>query len=399
MRKLIVLLGLVLLVASVNAAVLEEFSLKAHGLSDLVVEGENKEACLDFVFFKEMPLEKAGEYVFFSVNAEFQPTTEGKASISVSLNDSVVAELAPEDFENGWARVLFQRNNLVDGNNSVIACAKTSKAITKVVLKNDSLLGTYKSPDFSQANAFQQVPSNYFPLEGETIDVSVRLKNYGSEKTHARMMWRKEGIVRPELELIEGDTSKEGDIEPGQELVMDYKIKLNQALKLDLPSAIAYYVNVFGEEKIIESDRPTLDVLKPNIDLQGFFLVDESIIYDKKEASVLLAVHNNGSRARDVKLTVLAPEGISTEGMPNEIALIEEKETKYLQLNLIAEKLGEYRLDCLLELPDFNKSFSCQEKVIEFKEKGVSSEIGIAGIVVIVGVLLYLYAYSASRKT
>jgi len=398
MKKLLAFICFMSLIAFVNAVVLEEFSLGSHGFNDLVVEGEGKESCLEFVFFKENPLAKADEFVFFSANAEFQPAQEGEASIKVSVNGSNAAELLPEDFTTGWARILLQRTRLVDGNNLVVACARTGKTITKIVLKKDSLIGSYKSPDFSQETAFRQTPSNYSPLEGETIEVIVSLKNYGSEATNARVYWRKEGIVFPELELIEGDTQKEGIVEPGKTLEMKYKLKLKKALKLDLPKAIAYYANVFGEEKKLESNQPTLEVMLPNIDLKGFFLTDESIVYDGKQANILLAIHNNGSRVKDIKLSVMTPQGIALEGMPNEIALLEEKETKYLPINLTASDFGSYELGCLLELTDYTKVFPCQKKTIEFKEKTVDPEIGLAGIIVIIGVLLYLYAYSASKK-
>ncbi|MBI5884648.1 hypothetical protein HZB89_00965, partial [archaeon] len=99
----------------------------------------------------------------------------------------------------------------------------------------DSLLGTYKSPDFSQPGAFQNIPSTYNPLEKETITVTVRLKNYGSETASARLQWRQKNIDFPEVELIDGNTEMQGFIAPGQELVMRYREKLNKALKLDLP--------------------------------------------------------------------------------------------------------------------------------------------------------------------
>ncbi|MBI5884896.1 hypothetical protein HZB89_02240, partial [archaeon] len=91
---------------AVNSSVIEEFSLKAHGISGLAVEGIEKEECLEFEFIKETPSLQPEEFVFFSVNAGFEPVQEGDASIKVIVNGVQAKELKPEDFRKNWARVL-----------------------------------------------------------------------------------------------------------------------------------------------------------------------------------------------------------------------------------------------------------------------------------------------------
>ncbi|MBI5884647.1 hypothetical protein HZB89_00960 [archaeon] len=150
---------------------------------------------------------------------------------------------------------------------------------------------------------------------------------------------------------------------------------------------------------MILSSQPTLQVTPLNISLKGIFVIDSLPAAGAMEATAMLSIHNDGAKAENARISIELPdEGLSTESIQQELASIDAGETKYLPLNLKADRLGSYRLNCIIELPDYNKKFSCQENRIEFSEQSLPIEAGIGAAVLIIGVIVYLYIYSWSRK-
>jgi hypothetical protein len=211
------------------ATTVEEKTFKQMVYDDFIVSGKNTEKCEDIAFIKT----NDENYTILSLHAEFLPSAKGKiASITVYLNDANAAltTLQPSNFLNDWARVFLPKGQLKE-KNKLKLCAKTSDVVVEVRILSDSKIGTYKTADFSEENAFTKTVSNTTPQIGEEIKVSVKLHNYGNEESFVTIRHFPPNAEMPEIEITHGDTEKSGWIAPGNEMLMEYYIKPKIAVR------------------------------------------------------------------------------------------------------------------------------------------------------------------------
>lgn len=376
MNKRIALLYVFLLVQAIAFAQ-SESSLKEFGYASLEAKGIGAEKCTDFVFSIEDP---GIEYFpIISIKAGFFPQAIGEAGISLSLNNKFLERLGVEDFKcrvgECWARVEIDRNELAK-ENSLKACIKTGRTITRIVLSNESLIGYYKKPIFKQEEFKKCIlletgkcVESYEASLGEDLNIIVSLVNSGTALSVVDLNNRKElaGTRASRKEI--GQTHFEGVIKPGETKTLSYTIRIEKAVPMTLPPAIASYKNAFGEDSQISSN---LVFIYPKSQPEINCVIGiESIDHSLKEARLTLTVFNKETvELSNIKIRLLPGKGLELVEGSNETVLpsLEPKQAKSINVRVKASEQGEFSIGCTLSAEGLEEK-ECTQITISFKEE------------------------------
>jgi hypothetical protein len=395
-RLLFLVLLFFLLLPVVFSLSLEERSFKDMGYEDMIVEESTKEECMKMVFSKETALNQEGHYTILSLHVLFFPTTNGGAQVKVFLNDlPVVKVLSPEDFLNDWARVVLPRKGLKEKNNLML-CLRTSETISRIELRNDSMIGTYLSPDFSGKDSFVKEIISRHPRVGKELEVRVLLYNKGSKESKYKIIARDPSLDRPEIPVLEGKTIDEGVIKAGETIELVYKVRPSIVGGIVFPNAVAFVENAFGEEVRLESNYPETRVYALDHKLKPIVLSEKGIIEPKEKTSVVLLVKNDGiSPQFEVSVELLAEKGLEVEGsLGNQIKNINPSEIKRFQFKVSSLKEGTYKIGCSLSYLDQNiEEVKCNPIELVVRKKSIEPQILAGLVMLLIGFAIYLYIY------
>ena len=386
-----------LLLPGAFSETLFERSFGEMGYEAMLVEGVQKRQCQEISFvFPEVGVE-GEKYEIASIGLEYGPVSEGKAEVDVSLNRELIAELSLEDFkcsgQRCWERISLPKALLEKGENSLETCLKTGNSVTSMKLLNGSMVGIYKTADFSGEEAFRIEAEKTRLVRGEKTRITILLHNQGSGSALARIEY-----ARPVAEdknafwVVEGDAYFDGIVEPGQTVEISYVVKPRFPTQMTLPPAIVYYENGFGEIEQKFGNLVVLRVREPDRKIEAFIVKKEEQALVGQNIDLQLAVKNVGNDPL-YELTV------EVEGEPiaaqtgSEISELGPKETVYLPLAASSQEAGKFSVGCTITYHDLDLSeASCKNSFVEFKEPEVSYTlyIALAFVAIAAGVYIFL---------
>jgi len=398
MKKTILsaILFLAFILGAADALVLSEQSFEKIGYKDtFIVSGVQKEGCTQIVFYQtNLPAE--GQFVVLSVHAEFKPLPQQPAAISVYLNDenNALKEVKATEFISGWSRIVLPTEKVKESNTLKI-CAKTSNATIEIDVLPDSMIGTYLMPYFPEGSFTKDVSVRHPKLRDE-INVTVKLKNYGSEKAYdVEIKQKKPEIDREDVKAITGATEWTGELGPGEEAKLEFTVRITNPNTRLLPAAQATFTNVFKEQETIYSNYPEIVPIEPNT-LEPVILLSNPINLLGDNSEIILAVKNNGSNPLynvSAKL-IPAPELFVQGDLERNIDAIQPDQTIYFKFNATANTRGKFPLNCLASFTDINAyAFNCDEINIEYRSPEANLGLSVGIIMLIIGIFFYAYIY------
>lgn len=395
LKKLFFAVAILLLAQFCAAAVLNEKKLSESGYSNFIVRGADQNACTEIAFAKDLNQNVPGNYAVFSLHAEFLPVIAEKANATIFLNENTAAlETAKAtDFENAWFRFVLPNEKLKE-QNTLKLCLQTSNTATESRMLSDSMIGTYKMPEFKAENFIKTV-DNDAPLVGEEFEITIKLTNTGSEATDINILHMKPEVENNYVQILRGQSTYFNIIKPGETITLKYFAKARKASVMSLPGAVAYYPNIFGERKKIVSNYPIITVAEPEVKVKALFLLKEAMKKVSETTSAQIAVKNEGQNTLyNIAVYLQLPEGIilTNGNIAENIVSLKPKETKFFDLNISSASAGEFELGCKLAYLDYNVTeTNCENAKISFEEKTIPAEIIFAGIIVLGSLLVYAF--------
>ncbi len=401
MRKLFGLLVFLVLAPLASGETLKERNFTDLGYEGFGVKGASQESCRQIIFSMDLGPAEESHYTYLSLHANFFPTSTGTASISVYLNggEEAVEELAAKDFKEGWARARLQNAELKEKNELTI-CMKTSSSTTKIMVREDSKIGTYLAPFFGK-NDFTKNTAEWRVTTGNPVKVEVILRNSGSEESPYKIFAQNPSRERPDITILEGKTRDEGILGAGKEVRLEYFIRVDEEGTRGLPNAIAEVENVFGEKISLESNYPEIVVQGFGQKLKPIVLLEKGKIKTLEKVSATILVKNEGPGPQyNVKLKIRESGGLNIAGEKKEtIEVIGAKESFGKEFTFSAARPGKYSLSCSLDYLDQNAStVQCSPVEIIVEEPGIGAGILIGVVMLLIGLGIYSYLYFSTRE-
>lgn len=360
---------------------------------------------------------KDGEYFIISLHAEFLPAKDSEALIGIYLNNEHLEDYYAEDFDNDWARITVDKNLLTREKNTLEACIAPTKTSLRIVLHNDSLLGTYLQPDFTGNLSFTKSLSKTEIFPGDETEVAITLKNYGSLDSEISISHSSGDMDTsfPYIKIVKGELNKNATIEkcksyddagkcsePGT-VELKYTMKSEKAIDMLLFPATATYTNIFGERITIKSNRIPLRVKKPELMLKAGLYSENNEMTIGKEKEITFRIENKSKYA-----VYTLKAGISTNnqkcGESKCISGIQASEStidavqiaaggKFEKtITITADRAGKNTVSCTLFAEDYNnEEIACSSLEIIVKEEDNMAWLAAGGIMAATGIAVYIY--------
>jgi len=381
MKKIAFLL-VILLAGFACAETIKEETFASMGYGEeLVVEGANKTECKEIVFYDEFNQE---EFMIISIHSIFVPKIKGDANIEVYLNEKKISVIEPpKEYE----RIIVQKKDLEEKNTLKI-CAFTSDSITKITVKNDSMIGNYKTAFFPEGSFKKEVVSKELVL-GKEIQIKTSLKNFGNETAYVEIT---DGDAdREDIKLIKGNSAFKGEIAPGEEKVLEFTYRLKYEGTGVLPNAKAVYLNEFGEEEKIETEYPEIKVQALDEKaLEPVIMLKKQVNSVEEKSEIEIVIINNSLKAiYSAELKVFSSELGFEEKKVFEV--IQSKEIVYFKTAVDSSEAGEFELECELDFE--GKKTECTKTIIIFEEDTIDRKVIVGAVLVAIGIIVYLYLY------
>lgn len=402
--KLLMLIALILFGYITMASPLEEFSFKEQGYQDFYINGSDEFDCkkYDFVYENDM---NYGLYPIFSLNVDFFPQEAKEANVTVYFNDDeILAELTAEDFRGGISRIWLPRDKLVE-NNNLRVCGKTSFTVNSIKISSDSFFGVYSSPFFPKEDGFKLELETYSPTVGESFTINAVARNYGSEETRVELTYRRGELEEntPEITVLSGETtntgvvpaceerSEQGDCAVPGEYTISYLVVANRAVPMTLLPAVMKYNNIFGEEEIIQSNRPSIEAFEPKHTLTAQIFLDKDNPFTGETIPIKATIRNTG-KTKVTSIMVSLKTGLEIIGEESKIIqTLEAGQSTDITFSAKGLIEGEYALGC--DVVYNEKILECTQANISLESQGLSGEVlvGIGFVLIALAVFAYYY--------
>ncbi|MCX6802761.1 MAG: hypothetical protein NT067_06645 [Candidatus Diapherotrites archaeon] len=385
-----------------TALAAEEVSLRELGYNSTEAKGIEVEQCSEFVF--SIPDPGIEFYPIISIKAEFYPAPSGEAGVSLKLNGKAVGSFGIDDFrctaESCWLRAELERGQVLK-ENTLKACIRTGRNATRAVLSNESLIGYYKKPVFREQGFVSCVlldsgecVESYDAALGEDLNIILKIVNEGTGLSYVDLRNRKElaGITQTRKEI--GQTSFEGVINPGETKVLSYTIRIESAVPMQLPPAIAKYQNVFGEEESLKSN---LVFINPKGEPALTTAIGiESVNSFSRETLFTVTIFNKEIvPISNAKIDLNLGKGLElAEGSQEiELPLLEAKQAKSFTLKAKAQGNGDFKIGCTFSA-DGLKEKTCNPATVSFREENPVLLAGATILLLAAGGAIYFYIHT-----
>ncbi len=403
-QKIFFAVSILFFANSALSATIFETTFADLGHQDFLVEAPLESGCIEVPFIPSVDL-NSEVFGIASVHAEFSPTASKKSTVEVFLNEEKIGSIKSMDFANGFGRYNIPQEKILE-ENSLKICATTFFETTKIKIFNDSKIGYYQMPDFEKTGAFELHSNEPAPKIFEEFTVTAVLKNFGSESADVLLKYRKDELEKetPETELLKGTTQVRGTvpackkraadtscIEPGM-VEFNYQLRPKLVGPISLLPSTVEFANPFGETVLIESDRPTIWIVEPEIKIKPFIQVQKEQFTAGEKATAKLLIANEGHDPLYNLFVKVQPSGLNIlSGNETEtIELIQPSETISREITLSTVEAGQFEVGCSIDYLDYNVVLSkCAPVTLEFKQPGIDITIAAAFILVLVSVGIY----------
>jgi len=225
---------------------------------------------------------------------------------------------------------------------------------------------------------------------GKEITIKTTLKNYGNETALVEIIdGDKE---RNDIELIKGKSAFTGEIKAGEEISLEFTYKLKDEKTGLLPNATAVYLNEFGEKQTIKSNYPEIKPLDFEKKLEPIIMLKKQLNKVNSESEIEIVIINNSlETVHNSTITVFGAEELKLGETEKQFESINSGEIVFFKTNVKSVQSGEFELDCEIEFE--GQKISCEKTTIIFEKEEIKQELIIGIILVIIGIIIYLYLY------
>lgn len=413
-----------ILINTASASLVFEKSFSEMGQDAFSVNAGESEKCTEMLF--SVPgdsLVDRGNVPILALKAEFLPSRSGKATISVSLNGTLLDSLKPEDFtcdESGcWKYIYPNELNypveigvvapgeitvgpwpLLKASNALKICANIEDKIESVTIHNESLFGIYKTAYFPTSESifgFTKTIDRETAMLGDEVNITISLTNTGSADAEVQIRHIKplveDNVEITSFNVLKGDSDWDGVMKAGETKTITYTIKPIIAAHFTLPAASATYTNEFGKTETVISNYPEITVSAPETKINAYIFRETELRKVGERTNMRAIIKNNGTfTVADVKLLLEAPQQISIIG-EQEVAIgaLRPNEVIYYDYEIVSQQEGEFEMGCKVVAGE--ETFNCENAIVSF-EAPKTDWILIAGIVLaIIAVIIYGYIF------
>jgi hypothetical protein len=362
-----------------------EIPLKDVGFNGIEINSSSLKECqsisVDLTNQKGVLFEEDG---ILSIKAKFIGETGDNSFVSVKIDSEDEVILWPEYFScktDCWARVFVE--NLLEDAKTIRLCISTGGKTENAQIFSDSKIGLYSSPFLKVKNV---APTEI--LLGQRARMNILVENVGSLDTNVFVQFIAQDLRTlleiTSFDIVDGEPSAHASVPAGEEKSFTYYIKPTQASAYNLPSAILFFENVFGEEQQLLSNHPQLRVLSPDqIDL---LLVGETESGNKRQFKII--IRNNWDDEFNGTLTINPRDIIDSTDLNISLKSLQEKEVLVETIDLLP---GKYSL--LAELDSNGIKYSSESISFQVLNRDQSFEILFAIVVVIIALAIFFRIY------
>lgn len=399
MKRLCLLLVIALFFSTVSAETVFERSFQEMGFESIESDGASIENCAywNFLYPENIDLTEEGLYPLFSINISFSPLQSDTAGASIKLNQGKENKVYIRDMhceeDNCWQRILLDKSQLLE-ENTLRICGITSNTTTNIVVNNTSFIGAYLQPYFE---GFEKTVSQKNLEQGEEIEISIKIKNSGSEAgeiTIKRMRPLFEEIKDIVIfDVLKGDGEWTGTIGAGETKEINYSIRPNIVSRITLPAAAASYKNIFGETEELKSNYPFIWVSAPKKELTTSFGKEGEIFTVGASTQIEVKVINSGNWSVEQAELNLNPEtGLEISENKLYITNLGPGESSTFTITARGNSEGDHKIGCEISFMDGNTAV-CDGTSIAFEEQEIEPLIFAAGFFLLVGAGIYLFIH------
>ena len=372
----------ILFILLLSGAFSQEIVMSTLGYTDFGVEGKNKTECEDYPFSIPLSYLEGNEYPIFSVKATFFPELDESAKITLNFNDTGAITTWAEDFycNNNvcWARPIISRSRL-QKDNIVDICSSTTNITSRIVVFSGSKIGFYETPIFTiEKTAPEQI------FIGDKAEMKIIAKNLGSKDANVFIQFispiGKKVVNIDSFDIVEGESTARALIKAGDTKEFVYYIKPTLESSYNLPAAVLFFENIFGEEQHLYSNHPMLDVVKP--ERTEIFIVGSTPEDNKFTFKVV--VKNLWNETFKGQLRISHEEHV--EGALSEITIPPNGEREF-EFKTDTLPIGEYNFYALVE--DENTSLKSDSITFMVETEDLPEGIYFAIVGIIVAVVLF----------
>jgi hypothetical protein len=188
---------------------------------------------------------------------------------------------------------------------------------------------------------------------------------------------------------VEGSSSAIGRILAGQSKEFEFAIKPAKVSSYNLPYSVVKFENIFGEEQILTSEHPQLNVLNPE-------QISVSLISTEVEGKLKLTllIKNNWNEKFDGNFIISPSDLIVSSSQELNLSAFGEKEVV-----LLTDKLtpGEYSFSS--KVSDKNNSYYSNTISYSVKKEDISFAVLFALLAIIAAVgVFYIINYIKQKR-
>ncbi len=383
-KQIIVLILLTLVTSQVFAY---QSGLSEFGFNGIELNESSKKSC-ENISIDISKLNEEGSGIL-SLNANFDGISSDNSYISVKISQDSPIIIWPEYFScknTCWARVFLPK--LATEKIDLELCVNTGGMTQKAALLKSSFIGLYDTPVLSIQNiAPEQI------LLGEKAKMKIILENTGSKDTNFFVQFVSKDIRSfieiTSFDIVEGSSSATGRILAGQSKEFEFAIKPAKVSSYNLPYSVVKFENIFGEEQILTSEHPQLNVLNPE-------QISVSLISTEVEGKLKLTllIKNNWNEKFDGNFIISPTDLIVSSSQELNLSAFGEKEVV-----LLTDKLtpGEYSFSS--KISDKNNSYYSNTISYSVKKDDISFAVLFALLAIIVAVgIFYVITYIKQKR-
>lgn len=378
MFKLKKILILLILLIMLSFTIADESPLNLFGFNDIKLIGPNQKVCENIV----LPENNTNKFGIISLKTEFIGEIGDNTYVLVSFNgdEQIIWTDNFNCLDKCVARIFVPKST--DPIETKICLNAGGKSISSQIFSN-SFIGFYDTPVIE----IEHISPQLIILD-ERAEMKIRLKNSGNKEADIFVQFLSENLREflniTSFDIVQGDTSVKTTLLPNQEKEFIYYIKPTKVSSYNLPTAVVFFENIFGENQKISSNYPSLIVLdKEKVNL---ILISEEL--KENNFKFKLIIKNNRADNITGNLILLPNDLFFDNNVEINLRSFEEKEILFEINNL---KSGNYSIMTQFLLNDNLFISNSLEFVI--KEKDYFFEIIFSLIGIIISLLIFSWIY------
>ena len=385
MKKILSVLLLIFLIGTVFAY---EQPLTAYGFSGLINSTNSTTVCKEItVTLPDTAIAEKGEGIL-SLVASFVDDVNDSTYVSVSVNNGEEKKYWHESFfctTECHARVFIPE--LKKGSTKLNICAVLGGASKSLVVSSGSYIGIYDTPVLSIKNS---APSEIFL--GNRAKMIISATNSGTKATSIFVQFihpdTRAKIPITSFDIVEGDSSATALIAPNETKEFIYYIKPSIISAYNLPLAALFFKNIFGEDETLLSNHPFMTVIEQKqIELSIVSISDT-------DPRVFKAIIKNNFDTPFNGIITMAPQTEFVDYSQNiTVSSLSNKEL-FFEAKTLAQ--GKYPFQATIR--DTNNIYSSNIINVEVTKSGISMQIILAIVGIIIGAVIFSWIYFVKVK-